>query len=113
MQIVWTEEVNHAFEELEDGSELAMKEYLQVIKTRIDKLIDKVKRERLGGEERTSSSSKTLTKWLASKICISLGKKTEINQNASLKSSITIDSTHSNTLATTKDLGRAIGLPVI
>jgi hypothetical protein len=31
-QIIWTEEVNHAFEELEGSSELAMKEYLQVIK---------------------------------------------------------------------------------
>ena len=42
-QIVWTEEVTKAFDDLESGSESAMKEYLQVIKTRIVKLISRVR----------------------------------------------------------------------
>lgn len=41
-QIVWTEDVNRAFEELSSGAEGAMKECVEVIKTRINKLINKV-----------------------------------------------------------------------
>ena len=41
-QIVWTEDVNRAFEELSSGSEGAMKECVETIKTRITKLIYKV-----------------------------------------------------------------------
>lgn len=41
-QIVWTEDVNRAFEELSSGSEGAMKECVETIKTRITKLIFKV-----------------------------------------------------------------------
>lgn len=41
-QIVWTDDVNRAFEELSSGAETAMKECVEVIKTRINKLINKV-----------------------------------------------------------------------
>lgn len=41
-QIVWTEDVNRAFEELSSGAEGAMKECVEVIKNRINKLINKV-----------------------------------------------------------------------
>jgi len=41
-QIVWTEETNRAFEEIESGSETAMKEYLKVCNDRIEKLIKRV-----------------------------------------------------------------------
>lgn len=41
-QVVWTEDVNRAFEELSSGAETAMKECVEVIKTRITKLITKV-----------------------------------------------------------------------
>lgn len=41
-QIVWTEDVNRAFEELSSGAEGAMKECVETIKTRIMKLILKV-----------------------------------------------------------------------
>ncbi len=43
-QIVWTEDVNRAFEELSSGAEGAMKECVEVIKTRITRLINKVTR---------------------------------------------------------------------
>ena len=43
-QIVWTEDVNRAFEELSSGAESAMKECNELIKTRINKLINKVTR---------------------------------------------------------------------
>lgn len=42
-QIMWTEEVHRAFEELEGGSETAMKDYLQIILVRIKNLIDRVR----------------------------------------------------------------------
>jgi dynein heavy chain len=43
-QIVWTEETQRAFEELENGgSESAMKDYLQVTKNRIGALIERVR----------------------------------------------------------------------
>ena len=42
-QIVWTEEVTRAFDDLESGSESAMKDYLAIIKTRIIKLIGRVR----------------------------------------------------------------------
>ena len=43
-QIVWTEETQRAFEELENGgSESAMKDYLQVTKNRISSLIERVR----------------------------------------------------------------------
>mmetsp|Transcript_22069 Transcript_22069/g.16467 ORF Transcript_22069/g.16467 Transcript_22069/m.16467 type:complete len:168 (-) Transcript_22069:595-1098(-) len=42
-QIMWTEETNRAFEELEGGSETAMKEYLNIILLRIKNLIDRVR----------------------------------------------------------------------
>ena len=44
-QIVWTEEVNRAFEELESGGEGAMKNYLTEIKNRIGFLIERVREE--------------------------------------------------------------------
>jgi dynein heavy chain, axonemal len=50
-QIVWTEETNRAFEDLESGSEGAMKENFELIKNRITKLIDRV-REDLSSELR-------------------------------------------------------------
>ncbi len=43
-QIVWTEDVNRAFEELSSGAESAMKECNELIKTRINRLINKVTR---------------------------------------------------------------------
>lgn len=43
-QIVWTEDVNRAFEELSSGAESAMKECNELIKARINKLINKVTR---------------------------------------------------------------------
>jgi dynein heavy chain, axonemal len=42
-QIVWTEETARAFEDLESGSEGAMKDNLQLIRGRINKLIDRVR----------------------------------------------------------------------
>jgi len=42
-QIMWTEEVQRAFEEVEGGSETAMKDYLTVILVRIKHLIDRVR----------------------------------------------------------------------
>ena len=50
-QIVWTEETNRAFDDLESGSESAMKDYLNVVKGRIVKLISRV-RSPLTKEER-------------------------------------------------------------
>lgn len=44
-QIIWTEEVNRAFEELESGGEGAMKNYLVEIKNRIGFLIERVREE--------------------------------------------------------------------
>ena len=44
-QIVWTEEVNRAFEELESGGEAAMKNYLVEIKNRIGFLIARVRED--------------------------------------------------------------------
>eukprot|EP00397_Hematodinium_sp_SG-2012_P001682 GEMP01001687.1.p1 GENE.GEMP01001687.1~~GEMP01001687.1.p1 ORF type:complete len:1334 (+),score=316.83 GEMP01001687.1:274-4275(+) len=51
-QIVWTEETARAFEELEGGSETAMKDYKRVCDERIDKLIKRVQQD-LSGELRT------------------------------------------------------------
>ena len=51
-QIIWTEEVNKAFDDLEGGSESAMKEYLKIVEKRIDALIVKVRGD-LDGELRT------------------------------------------------------------
>src|SRR5215510_2320980 len=42
-QVVWTEEVNRAFDDLEGGSESAMKEYLKLVENRIEALIKKVR----------------------------------------------------------------------
>lgn len=42
-QILWTEETSRAFEELEGGSETAMKDYLAQILLRIKNLIDRVR----------------------------------------------------------------------
>ncbi len=42
-QVMWTEETIRAFDELEGGSETAMKEYLQQIIIRIKHLIDRVR----------------------------------------------------------------------
>jgi len=50
-QIVWTEETTRAFDDLESGSEGAMKDNLNLIKDRITKLIDRV-RENLSSELR-------------------------------------------------------------
>jgi len=46
-QIVWTEETARAFEELEGGSETAMKDYLSVIISRIKALIERVREPNL------------------------------------------------------------------
>ena len=43
IQIMWTEEINRTFEELEGVGESAMKENLAQIKNRIGHLIDRVK----------------------------------------------------------------------
>ena len=51
-QIIWTEEVNRAFDDLEGGSESAMKEYLKQVEKRIDALIIKVRGD-LDAELRT------------------------------------------------------------
>jgi len=40
---MWTEETTRAFDELEGGSETAMKDYLNTIKTRLNHLIDRVR----------------------------------------------------------------------
>jgi len=42
-QVLWTEETTRAFDELEGGSETAMKEYLAVILVRIKHLIERVR----------------------------------------------------------------------
>jgi dynein heavy chain len=42
-QILWTEETAHAFDDLEGGSENAMKEYYQQILTRLSHLIERVR----------------------------------------------------------------------
>ena len=42
-QMVWTEDVTRAFEELQGGSETAMKEAFRLIEIRIDNLIKKVR----------------------------------------------------------------------
>ena len=42
-QIIFTEETNSTFDDLESGSETAMKEYLDKIKKRIIKLIERVR----------------------------------------------------------------------
>jgi dynein heavy chain len=42
---VWTEETSRAFEDLESGSESAMKDNLDVIKVRISKLIGRVRQQ--------------------------------------------------------------------
>jgi dynein heavy chain len=41
-QILWTEETNRVFEELESGSETAMKDYKRICDDRIEKLIKRV-----------------------------------------------------------------------
>lgn len=46
-QNIWTDEVEHAFEELDGGAEGAMKEYYEENVRRINKLIDRVKGETL------------------------------------------------------------------
>lgn len=40
---MWTEETTRAFDELEGGSETAMKDYLNTIKNRLSHLIDRVR----------------------------------------------------------------------
>lgn len=42
---MWTEETSRAFEDLESGSESAMKDNLDVIKVRISKLIGRVRQQ--------------------------------------------------------------------
>ena len=42
-QIIYTEETQRTFEDLESGSESAMKEYLAVVGLRIKKLIERVR----------------------------------------------------------------------
>ena len=42
-QVMWTEETTRAFDELEGGSETAMKDYLTTIKNRLSHLIDRVR----------------------------------------------------------------------
>jgi dynein heavy chain len=50
-QIMWTEETTRAFDELEGGSETAMKDYFNVTQSRINKLIERVRHD-LSGELR-------------------------------------------------------------
>lgn len=50
-QILWTEETQRAFDELEGGSESAMKDYLTVTNSRILALIERVRQD-LSGELR-------------------------------------------------------------
>ncbi len=50
-QIVWTEETQHCFDEMEGGSETAMKDYAKVCSERILKLVEQV-RGPLNGEQR-------------------------------------------------------------
>lgn len=42
---MWTEEVNRAFDEVEGGSETAMKDYLALIILRIKHLIERVRND--------------------------------------------------------------------
>jgi dynein heavy chain len=42
-QIIWTEETARAFDELENGSEIAMKESFNTIKARLNFLIERVR----------------------------------------------------------------------
>jgi len=42
-QMIWTEETEKAFDDLESGSETAMKDYLNVIIKRLDALIERVR----------------------------------------------------------------------
>ena len=42
-QVLWTEETTRAFDELEGGSETAMKDYLHTIRNRIGHLIERVR----------------------------------------------------------------------
>ena len=42
-QMIWTEETEKAFDDLESGSETAMKDYLNVILKRLDALIERVR----------------------------------------------------------------------
>ena len=44
-QIIWTEETAKTFEDLESGGESAMKDYSQVVKARISKLIERVRQD--------------------------------------------------------------------
>jgi dynein heavy chain, axonemal len=44
-QIVWTEATSRAFDDLESGSEMAMKEHLEKIKGQIQKLITRVRQD--------------------------------------------------------------------
>ena len=46
-QIVWTEETSRAFDDMEGGSETAMKDYKRVCDDRINKLIGQVRRRLL------------------------------------------------------------------
>jgi len=50
-QVLWTEETTRAFDELEGGSETAMKDYLHTIRNRISHLIERVRTD-LGGDLR-------------------------------------------------------------
>ena len=54
-QLIWTEETARTFEDLESGSESAMKEYLAVIRARIGKLIERVRHERANSYERMNT----------------------------------------------------------
>jgi dynein heavy chain len=54
-QIVWTEEVNKAFDDLEGGADSAMKEYLKTIENRIEALIKKVRDDPLTKEQRVKT----------------------------------------------------------
>jgi dynein heavy chain, axonemal len=44
-QIMWTEETTRAFDELEGGSETAMRDYFLVTVSRINKLIERVRQD--------------------------------------------------------------------
>ncbi|OXB72392.1 UNVERIFIED_CONTAM: hypothetical protein H355_012864 [Colinus virginianus] len=96
-QIIWTDEVTRCFEELEGGSENAMKDYKRVYDDRIEKLIRLIQQD-LSVELRTKiitlitidvHARDVVESFIAKRITEGTGK-TE----------------------TTKDLSRAIGLPV-